>query len=95
MTAQMLGDVEATAGYSPRVPYGLGVQAFSIDGRATVGHSGRLLGFRAAMRHLPGEGTTIAVLTNQSRADPGAIVQGLLAVVFAPEPDCLRCQNPN
>ena len=95
MTAQMLGDVAATAGYSPRVPYGLGVQAFSIDGRPTVGHSGRLLGFRAAMRHLPGEGTTIAVLTNQSRADPGAIVQRLLSVVFAPEPDCLRCQNPS
>jgi D-alanyl-D-alanine carboxypeptidase len=93
MTAQMLDGVTATAGYRPRVPYGLGVQAFSIDGRPTVGHSGRLLGFRAAMRHLPGEMTTVAVLTNQSRADPGAIVERLLSVVFAPEPDCLRCRN--
>ncbi|HET9344994.1 MAG TPA: serine hydrolase domain-containing protein [Candidatus Limnocylindrales bacterium] len=94
MTALMLDGVAATRGYAPRVPYGLGVQAFSIDGRPTVGHSGRLLGFRSAVRHLPGEMTTIAVLTNQSRADPGVIVRDLLSVVFAPEPPCLRCQDP-
>jgi D-alanyl-D-alanine carboxypeptidase len=94
MTALMLDGVAATAGYSPRVPYGLGVQSFSIDGRPTVGHSGRLLGFRAAVRHLPGEGTTIAVLTNQSRADPGEIVRDLLSIVFAADTPCLRCQDP-
>ena len=44
-----------TAAYQPRVPYGHGVQAFPIDGQPTIGHSGTLLGFRAAMRHLPGE----------------------------------------
>ena len=90
----MLDGVAATAGYPPRVPYGLGVQAFPIDGRPTVGHSGRLLGFRSAVRHLPGEATTIAVLTNQSRADPGVIVQRPPRVIFAPEPPCFRCQNP-
>jgi D-alanyl-D-alanine carboxypeptidase len=93
LTAQMLDGTAATAGYRPRVPYGLGVQAFPIDGRPTVGHSGRLLGFRAAVRHLTGENTTIAVLTNQSRADPGVIVERLLSIVFAPEPYCFRCQN--
>jgi D-alanyl-D-alanine carboxypeptidase len=91
MTAQMIAGTASTAAYRPPVPYGLGVQAFPIDGRATVGHSGRLLGFRAAIRYLPGEATTIAVLTNQSRADPGVIVRSLLGVVFAPEPDCFRC----
>jgi CubicO group peptidase (beta-lactamase class C family) len=94
MTAQMVAGTAYTAAYRPPVPYGLGVQAFPIDGRATVGHSGRLLGFRAAIRYLPGESTTIAVLTNQSRADPGVIVRSLLSVVFAPEPDCFRCPNP-
>ena len=93
MTAEMLRGVGLTAAYKPRIPYGLGVQAFPIDGRPTIGHSGTLLGFRAAMRYLPGEATTISVLTNQSRADPGAIVQGLLSVVFAPEPPCFRCQD--
>jgi D-alanyl-D-alanine carboxypeptidase len=91
MTAQMLGGTSYTVAYRPPVPYGLGVQALSIDGRPTIGHSGRLLGFRAAIRYLPGEATTIAVLTNQSRADPGLIVRSLLSIVFAPEPACFRC----
>ena len=92
-TALMLAGVAGTAGYAPRVPYGLGVQAVPIDGRRTVGHSGRLLGFRAAVRHLPADATTVAVLTNQSREDPGLIVRALLSVVFEPEPPCLRCQS--
>ena len=94
MTATMLDGVAVTASYRPRVPYGLGVQAFPIGGRLAVGHSGRLLGFRSAVRHLPGEGVTIAVLTNQSRADPGEIVAGLLAIVFEPPPPCFLCQHP-
>ncbi len=94
MTAEMLAGVADTASYHPRVPYGLGVQAFPIAGRLALGHSGRLLGFRSAVRHLPSESLTIAVLTNQSRADPGVIVNDLLAIVFAPEPPCFRCQHP-
>jgi D-alanyl-D-alanine carboxypeptidase len=95
MTAEMLNGVAATAGYKPRVPYGLGVQAFPIDGRLTLGHSGRLLGFRAAVRHIPSEALTIAVLTNQSRADPGLIVEQLLGVIFAPDAPCFSCQHPS
>ena len=95
MTAEMLEGVAATAGYKPRVPYGLGVQAFPIGGRPAVGHSGRLLGFRAAVRHLPAEATTIAVLTNQSRADPGIVVERLLRIVFAPPAPCNRCGDPS
>jgi D-alanyl-D-alanine carboxypeptidase len=95
LTAEMLDGVAGTAGYAPRVPYGLGVQAFPIMGRASVGHSGRLLGFRSAVRHLPGEGLTIAVLTNQSRADPGLVVADLLSIIFEPEPGCFRCRQAN
>jgi D-alanyl-D-alanine carboxypeptidase len=94
-TTAMLDGVAATAGYNPRVPYGLGVQAFPIEGRLSIGHSGRLLGFRSAVRHVPGEALTIAVLTNQSRADPGVIVQDLLSVVFAPDGPCFACQHAN
>ena len=95
MTAQMLDGVAGTAGYRPRVPYGLGVQAFPIGGRLAVGHSGRLLGFRSAVRHLPNDGVTIAVLTNQSRADPSVIVADLLSIVFEPEPPCFVCPRPD
>ena len=94
MTAQMLEGVALTAVYSPRVPYGLGVQAFPIGGRLAVGHSGRLLGFRSAVRHLPAENVTIAVLTNQSRADPAVIVADLLSIVFEPSPPCVFCAKP-
>jgi D-alanyl-D-alanine carboxypeptidase len=85
-TALMLSDFTKTTGYIRGVSYGFGVQALSIDGHASLGHSGRLLGFRGAMRHFPVEGFTIAVLTNQSRADPGAIVRSLLRVLVPPPP---------
>jgi len=94
-TAAMVDDISTSAGYRPRVPYGLGVQVFKIDGRLTFGHSGRLLGFRAAVRHIPDSGTTIAVLTNQSRADPAVIVEHLLSIVFAPSPLCHMCSRPS
>lgn len=94
MTATMLASVADTAAYRPRIPYGLGVQEFPIKGRLALGHSGRLLGFRTAVRHIPSEALTIAVLTNQSRADPAVIVNDLLSIVFAPGPPCLRCQRP-
>jgi D-alanyl-D-alanine carboxypeptidase len=85
----MLGDIERTSELDPRVPYGLGVQAVEIDGRLSYGHSGRLLGFRATMRHFPTEGITIAVLTNQSRADPAVIAKSLLQVALRPIERCL------
>ena len=56
--------------YGHGIAYGLGVQSVVIDGRPTLGHSGRLLGSRAVVRWLPTESMSIAVLTNQSRTDP-------------------------
>src|SRR5207244_12509559 len=85
-TAAMVDDISTSAGYRPRVPYGLGVQVFKIDGRLTFGHSGRLLGFRAAVRHIPDSGTTIAVLTNQSRAAPAVLGHHLAPRLFPPPP---------
>jgi len=85
-TAILLGGFSATAAYRPSIAYGYGVQAIVIDGHPSLGHSGRLLGFRGALRHFPVDGLTIAVLTNQSRADPGVIVRSLLAVALPPSP---------
>ena len=53
----------------------------TIDGRQAMGHSGRLLGFRAVMRWLPAEGIAVAVMTNQSRTDPNVLVRDLLRSV--------------
>ena len=83
-TAILLSGFRRTTAYLPGVLYGFGIQALSIDGHPSLGHSGRLLGFRSAVRHFPIDGLTIAVLTNQSRADPALIVRALLAVAAPP-----------
>ncbi len=83
-TALLLSDFTRTTGYLPGVSYSFGVQALTIDGHPSLGHSGKLLGFRGAVRHFPTDGFTIAVLTNQSRADPAAIVRSMLKVVAPP-----------
>lgn len=93
-TALLLSGFRSTAGYVPAAAYGYGVQAVSIDGHPSLGHSGRLLGFRAAVRHFAIDGLTIAVLTNQSRADPGEIVRALLSVALPSSPACRACAIP-
>jgi D-alanyl-D-alanine carboxypeptidase len=90
--ARMIDDT-ATAAYKARVPYGLGVQLIDIDGRRTLGHSGRLLGFRSAVRYLPDADVSIAVLTNQSRIDPGPILRSLLKVALTSDVRPRRCDE--
>jgi D-alanyl-D-alanine carboxypeptidase len=90
--ARMVDDT-ATVAYKARVPYGLGVQLIDIDGHRTLGHSGRLLGFRSAVRYLPDEDVSIAVLTNQSRVDPGPILRSLLRLALTPDRTPCRCDE--
>ena len=90
-TGLLLSGFSRTTNYLPGASYGYGVQALSIDGHPSLGHSGRLLGFRGAVRHFPVEGLTIAVLTNQSRADPAVIVERLLAIALPSAAPCQRC----
>ena len=40
----MVADIARTARLKPAIPYGLGVQAITVDGQPTLGHSGRFLG---------------------------------------------------
>ena len=90
-TAMLLSGFTKTRNYLPGVVYGYGVQAVTIAGHASLGHSGRLLGFRSAVRHFPIDGLTIAVLTNQSRADPGVILRALLLQVEPAPRSCPIC----
>lgn len=88
----MVGDVSATAAYKARVPYGLGVQAIAVGGYPTLGHSGRLLGSQGVVRHFPDADLTIAVLTNQNRADPSRILSELFRLAAPiPRPIILPC----
>jgi len=92
-TALLLSGFTTTTSYLPGVAYGYGIQSLSIDGHASLGHSGRLLGFRSAVRHFPIDGITIAVLTNQSRADPGVIVRRLLRLALPVVRTCALCRG--
>ena len=92
-TGLLLAGFTPTKAYVPGVVYGYGVQALTIDGHPSLGHSGRLLGFRSAVRHLPIDGMTIAVLINDSRDDPGVIVARLLAVALPVAPACPACPS--
>jgi D-alanyl-D-alanine carboxypeptidase len=66
------------------VPYGLGVEQFTIAGRIAYGHGGRLLGARSAIRYLPADGMSIAVVINTDRGDPAAILNALAGVALPP-----------
>ena len=92
--AAMVDDATLTTALKSSVPYGLGVQVVTIDGREAMGHSGRLLGFRAVMRWLPDEGIAVAVMTNQSRIDPNVLVRDLLRSVIGVPPTCTGCLPP-
>jgi D-alanyl-D-alanine carboxypeptidase len=82
-TAAIAADILRTGPLKPRIPYGLGAQGITIDGLATLGHSGRLLGTRAVMRYFTASGVSIAIVTNQSRTDPATLL-ARLALVAVP-----------
>jgi D-alanyl-D-alanine carboxypeptidase len=82
--AAMVADAHVTHDYVPGVRYGLGVQRLTIDGWATLGHSGRILGARSQMRYVPGPGVAVAILTNQSRRDLRPLLGRLLGLVLPP-----------
>jgi D-alanyl-D-alanine carboxypeptidase len=86
--AALLAMVDTTESdrLGPGAAYGLGLQRMSLGIRRTWGHSGRLGGFRTAMRYVVGEGVTVVVLTNQDRWDPDRIVRALLDVAMPPIP---------
>jgi D-alanyl-D-alanine carboxypeptidase len=94
-TIERMTDITRTVGYKATVPYGLGVQVIDLDGRRSFGHSGRLLGFRAAMRYLPDANMSISVLTNQSRVDPGPILRSMLRLALTTAiPGCDCTERP-
>ena len=86
-------DSDATTALKSTIPYGYGTQVVEIDGHRTLGHSGRLLGFRSAIRYLPDQGMAIAVVTNQSRTDPATIVRNMLRIALTPVDEPCGCRE--
>ena len=88
---------DGTAAPGAASDYGLGVGRRLIGDRLTVGHSGRLAGFRCTMRYVPELGVSVAVVTNQDRWDPDRVVEALLDVIDpppAPEPSPTPTPTP-
>ena len=82
--SQML-DFGLTTAFHPVLPYGLGVERRSFEGRGSWGHDGSLSGFRSAMRYFPASGgVTIVVMTNSDRVLPDSLVGSLLDVLYPP-----------
>jgi CubicO group peptidase (beta-lactamase class C family) len=77
---------DGTAAPGAAADYGLGVGRRNIGDRVTVGHAGRLAGFRSSLRYVPALGISVAVVTNQDRWDPDRVVEGLLDVIDPPPP---------
>jgi D-alanyl-D-alanine carboxypeptidase len=78
---------DGTAASGGASDYGLGVGRRLVGDRVTVGHAGRLAGFRSSLRYVPELGVSVAVLTNQDRWDPDRVVEALLDVIDPPEPE--------
>ena len=91
--AAMLAEAAYTDALGARIPYGMGLQVVELRHRVAIGHSGRLLGFRAVVRVIPDAGMTIAVLTNQGTIDPSLIATTLLAGILPRLTDCARCHE--
>ena len=79
-------DFGASALVRAPVPYGLGVEQFTVAGRMAYGHSGRLLGARSAIRYLPAEGIAVAVVINTDRGNPATIADALVLAALGPVP---------
>jgi D-alanyl-D-alanine carboxypeptidase len=84
--ARMLA-FDGTAAPGAASDYGLGVGRRLVGDRLTVGHSGRLAGFRSSLRYVPELGVSVAVVTNQDRWDPDRVVEAVLDVLDPPAPE--------
>ena len=79
--AAMVGDVSLTASFEPSIPYGLGVQAATVDADRPSGTPGGCWA-PGPYALAAGPGIAIAVLTNQSRNDPNLVARALLRVIL-------------
>jgi len=79
---EMLTFVKAFS-YGLGTSYGLGVSRVRFDGHAAWGHTGALVGTRAAMRYFPNEKVTVAVLFNRETFVGDDVVRILARALFA------------
>ena len=76
--------------------YGLGVSRVKIDGRfVAFGHTGALAGTRAAIRWLPNERVTVAVVFNRDLFRGDDMIRSLLVALYPrPQPGASPGASP-
>jgi len=89
---EMLTFVKAYS-YGLGTSYGLGVSRVKLQGRTAYGHSGALVGTRAAIRYFPKEKLTMAVLFNRDTFVGDDLTQILARALF-PEPLATPSPSP-
>jgi D-alanyl-D-alanine carboxypeptidase len=90
---EMLTFVKAYA-YGTVTSYGLGVSRVKFDGHTAYGHSGALVGTRAAIRYFPKEKVTVAVLFNRETFVGDDVVRILARTLF-PKPAASPSPSPS
>jgi D-alanyl-D-alanine carboxypeptidase len=90
---EMLTFVKAYA-YGLGTAYGLGASRVRFDGHTAYGHSGALVGTRAAIRYFPREKVTVAVLFNRETFVGDDVVRILARTIF-PKPAAAPSPSPS
>jgi D-alanyl-D-alanine carboxypeptidase len=89
----MLDDVSAVARLKPSRPYGLGVEVSTIARFGIAyGHNGHLVGFQDLVRYLPGQGLSIAILSDSDSAPVARLLPTLLGIAWPLGLPCERCR---
>jgi D-alanyl-D-alanine carboxypeptidase len=79
--------------YGTVTSYGLGVSRVGFDGHPAYGHTGALVGSRAAIRYFPREKVTVAVLFNRETFVGDDVVRILARTIF-PKPTAAPSPSP-
>ena len=79
--------------YGTVTSYGLGVSRVGFDGHSAYGHTGALVGTRAAIRYFPREKVTVAVLFNRETFVGDDVVRILARNIF-PKPVASPSPSP-
>jgi D-alanyl-D-alanine carboxypeptidase len=79
--------------YGTVTSYGLGASRVKFDGHTAYGHTGALVGTRAAIRYFPREKVTVAVLFNRETFVGDDVVRILARTIF-PKPTAAPSPSP-